>query len=116
MRRRALYQCDVRRARQGCSLGGCSARQHACGGRGSSRRRPARAAELRAVKEGQPIVGEIVSLAPRKENPRICDVRDSWTPPALQKGPAKVATAAYREGWDEVFGKSKASPSSSDAN
>ena len=67
--------------------------------------------ELRAIQEGRPIVGEIVTLEPRKDNPRVCDVRDSYTPPAHasapHKGPANVATNAYREGWDEVFGDKK---------
>jgi hypothetical protein len=72
--------------------------------------------ELRALQEGRPIAGEIVTLAPRKENPRVCDVKDSWAPrEAVQKGPAKVATNAYREGWDEVFGK-KPARGKSDAN
>jgi hypothetical protein len=66
--------------------------------------------ELRAIKEGQPITGEIVTLEPRKDNPRVCDVTDSFKPPPgtslalAHKGPANVATDAYREGWDEVFG------------
>jgi hypothetical protein len=62
--------------------------------------------ELRAIQEGKPITGEIVTLAPRKDNPRVCDVKDSYVPPAMMshKGPAKVATDAYREGWDSIFG------------
>lgn len=62
--------------------------------------------ELRPIQEGKPLIGEIVTLAPRKDNPRVCDVKDSYQPPALMghKGPAKVATEAYREGWDEIFG------------
>ena len=76
--------------------------------------------ELRPLEEGRPIVGEIVTLAPRKDNPRLCDVTDSYRAPALtstpalaaaQKGPAKVATEAYREGWDEIFGKKPSPPS-----
>ncbi len=66
------------------------------------------AGELRALQEGRPITGEVVTLTPRKGNPRVCDVTDSYRPPALaaaHKGPANVATDAYREGWDEVFGK-----------
>jgi hypothetical protein len=70
------------------------------------------AGELRALQEGRPITGEIVTLEPRKDNPRVCDVRDSYMPPAAttplslgHKGPANVATDAYRDGWDEVFGK-----------
>ena len=64
--------------------------------------------ELRALKEGKPITGEVVSLEPRKENPRVCDVKSSYRPPAptsggKKKGPAQVATEKYRENWDEVF-------------
>ena len=69
--------------------------------------------ELRALVEGRPITGEIVTLEPRKDNPRVCDVTDSYKPKAhasaelAHKGPANVATDAYREGWDEVFGSKK---------
>jgi hypothetical protein len=65
--------------------------------------------ELRAMKEGKPITGEVVALEPRKENPRVCDVKSSYSPPAkmlsegIKKGPAQVATKQYRENWDEVF-------------
>jgi hypothetical protein len=65
--------------------------------------------ELRALKEGKPITGEVLTLEPRKENPRVCDVKSSWKPPAPEpsasrKGPAQVATQTYRDNWDEVFG------------
>ncbi|MCL2723158.1 MAG: hypothetical protein FWD69_01855 [Polyangiaceae bacterium] len=69
------------------------------------------AGELRTLRDGQPIVGEILSLEPRKDQPRVCDVRESW--PATRqaspshKGPARVATTAYRAGWDEIFGPAK---------
>ena len=76
--------------------------------------------ELRALQEGRPITGEVVALSPRKDNPRICDVTDSYRASThgergedravTHKGPANVATDAYRDGWDEVFGK-KRSPS-----
>lgn len=65
--------------------------------------------ELRALAEGRPVTGEIVTLAPRQDNPHICDVKDSYTPPASAalpakaKGPAQVATKTYRDNWDEVF-------------
>src|SRR5437868_6481451 len=62
--------------------------------------------ELRALKEGKPITGEIVSLEPRKANPRVCDVKSSYAPSAPsapKKGPAQVASEKYRENWDEVF-------------
>ncbi|MDB4938262.1 MAG: hypothetical protein JWP87_5234 [Labilithrix sp.] len=72
--------------------------------------------ELRALQEGRPITGEVVTLSPRKDNPRVCDVTDSYRPPALTKGPANVATDAYREGWDEVFGKKKPSSAPPAAN
>jgi hypothetical protein len=74
--------------------------------------------ELRALQEGRPITGEVVTLSPRKDNPRVCDVTDSYQPPAManaHKGPATVATDAYRDGWDEVFGK-KPSPVPPTAN
>ena len=64
--------------------------------------------ELRNLEEGRPVTGEIVTLSPRADNPRICDVTESYTPPktlaaAKTKGPAQVATKAYRDNWDEVF-------------
>lgn len=63
--------------------------------------------ELRAVKEGKPIAGEVVSLEPRKDNPRVCDVKSSYEAKTYEakKGPAQVATKTYRENWDEVFGR-----------
>ena len=74
------------------------------------------AGELRALQEGRPIVGEIVTLKPRDSNPRVCDVTESYAPRGAQaaqlghKGPAKVATDAYREGWDEIFGTKPVPP------
>jgi hypothetical protein len=76
------------------------------------------AGELRALQEGKPVVGEIVSLKPRPENPRICDVEQSYAPGVgKKKGPAQVANDRYRDNWDEIFGKSKAaSPKRTDLN
>ncbi len=65
------------------------------------------AGELRPTEEGKPIVGELVKLEPRKDTPHICDVRESYRPPAAaapRKGPARVTGDGYREGWDRVFG------------
>ena len=64
--------------------------------------------ELRALEEGRALVGEVVTLKPRADDPRICDVEDSYTPPGTQngvkaKGPAQVASTAYRAGWDQIF-------------
>jgi hypothetical protein len=75
------------------------------------------AGELRAVEQGRPLTGELLTLKPRAANGRVCDVVDSYTPPIAVaappptlKGPAKVATAAYRDGWDEIFGKRPSGP------
>lgn len=90
------------------------------------------AGELRALREGAPITGEVVTLRPREDAPRICDVTESFVPPrpaaakaeplptgpkakalpATRKGPAQVATDAYREGWDDIFGPRPSRPSS----
>jgi hypothetical protein len=78
------------------------------------------AGELRALEHGRPISGEVVTLAPRKANPRICDVKESLTPPRPtgavgarpKKGPAQVATKAYRDHWEETFARFAAGPPS----
>jgi hypothetical protein len=63
------------------------------------------AGELRALREGKPITGEVVSLEPRADNPRVCDVTASYTPKATRgKGPPQIASSAYRSGWEEIFG------------
>lgn len=86
--------------------------------------------EIRPAKEGTPISGELVQLKPRSDAPRVCDVEvlhsarresqqgghrgaESHESPvagiaasgdgAVRKGPPKVATDAYREGWGRVF-------------
>lgn len=84
------------------------------------------AGELRALRDGQPVTGEVVSLAPRKDMPRVCDVKESWSaeghapsgPPSAptHKGPAQVATAAYRDGWDQIFGARPRTPLAKDLN
>ena len=66
--------------------------------------------EVRPLKEGKPLgSGEIVRLAPRPGSPRICDVQvvtklGSTTAPARGPGPPQVATSAYRESWERIFG------------
>lgn len=71
--------------------------------------------EVRPVREGQPLVGEVVRLKPRAESPALCDVEVLYkgptmgdkpaSPPAMQKapGPAQVATQAYRDNWEQIF-------------
>jgi len=72
--------------------------------------------EVRPLKEGRPIQGEVVSLKPRPNFPLLCDV--SVQLPAREKpsdvprrerksGPAQVATDTYRENWDAVFSRSR---------
>lgn len=73
--------------------------------------------EVRPLKEGQPLTGDVVQLKPREGAPWICDVetqfRHSELPGAAKKasdsatsrhpGPARVATDAYRENWDAIW-------------
>jgi len=71
------------------------------------------AGEVRPVKDGAPIHGEIVQLTPREGAPQVCDVQVTYAPkksptatlPPRGKGPAQVATRGYRDRWDEIFGK-----------
>jgi hypothetical protein len=65
---------------------------------------------VRPLKQGAPIVGEVVSLTPRPEFPLLCDVKVELEAPAAAKaraesrhGPAQVATAAYRENWERIW-------------
>jgi hypothetical protein len=73
------------------------------------------AGEVRPLKDGRPLAtgGEIVKLAPRAQAPQVCDVEvlskvePGWTAGADRSGPAQVATTAYRESWDRIFGEPK---------
>jgi hypothetical protein len=68
---------------------------------------PVEAGVVRSVREGESIVGELVTLKPTSEGSRLCDVEVHVDArPASHHGPARVASNAYRSGWDEVFGKS----------
>jgi hypothetical protein len=72
------------------------------------------AGEVRPLKDGRPLgAGEIVKLAPRPGAPRLCDVEvlAKLGPPEgvseredRGKGPPNVATDAYRESWERIFG------------
>jgi len=77
-------------------------------------------AELRPVKEGQPLLpgGEIVALKRREESPLLwdvdvqCQLGESTAATATASesqdrghaGPAQVATERYRENWESIFG------------
>jgi hypothetical protein len=71
------------------------------------------AGEVRPLKEGKPLgSGEIVKLAPREKTPRVCDVEVlAKVPGPAQTKPAQVATKAYRESWERIFGEEPAPPS-----
>jgi hypothetical protein len=52
------------------------------------------------IEDGKPLRGEPVVL--RGSGP-IYDVEEFGGTPGKSKGPAKVSTNAYRNGWDNVF-------------
>ena len=76
--------------------------------------------EVRPLKDGKPIAGEIVQLSPRAGAPALCDVEvvAKVTPAAAvaevapgvrdAKGPAKVSSPAYRTSWERIFGQDEA--------
>ena len=71
--------------------------------------------EVRPIAEGKPLSGEIVTLRPRDDAPRVCDVKVEYTPePAARAegatGPAQVATAKYRDNWEAIFGAETSDP------
>jgi hypothetical protein len=74
--------------------------------------------EIRAVKEGRPLQGDLVKLKPRPDHDRLFDVdvlvsreeiegKGKTGAPALRAhaGPAQVATEEYRANWDAIFGQ-----------
>jgi hypothetical protein len=69
--------------------------------------------ELRAIKDGQPIMGELVKLSPREESERLFNVEviakgPMPTPEArAHKGPARIASERFRSNWDAVFSPPK---------
>jgi hypothetical protein len=76
------------------------------------RARPGRVdlAEVHPLREGRPIAGgaEVVRLSPRPDAPALYDVKvEHVVPPRLGAGcgPAQVASAQYREGWDRAFAR-----------
>ena len=67
--------------------------------------------EIRAVREGRPLHGELVRLKQREESGRLFDVevlhKAKPEPQRTAAGPAQVATDAYRKNWDRVFAKNR---------
>lgn len=72
------------------------------------RSRPGRieATELRAVREGRPLTGELVRLLPREESPLLwnVDVQYSQDEQRGHAGPARITSEAYRDNWERIFG------------
>jgi hypothetical protein len=71
--------------------------------------------ELRPLAEGQPIHGEVLKLSQRPASERVYDVEVVAPAPRAaksvgsdtalpHKGPARVATEAYRSNWEGIFG------------
>jgi hypothetical protein len=75
---------------------------------------PVEIGTMRPLREGQPIDGEVVTLRQRRDLPFLYDVKTELADPEPRRstgdGPAQVATADYRRGWDAIWGRR--SPSS----
>jgi hypothetical protein len=77
---------------------------------------------VRAVKEGEPVQGELIKLTPRPDSPLVCDVEvqvpagainarggsDEASTQGTRGRPAQVATDTYRENWDAIWSKPSA--------
>lgn len=70
---------------------------------------------VRPLEEGKPIEGEVVGMHQRKEHPFLFDVKTQFDPRDLPEGrrgtsvgPAQVASDAYREGWEAIWGQGQA--------
>lgn len=68
--------------------------------------------ELRQLKEGKPIDGDVVKLKPRPEHERLFEVETLASSEELRQaaghsGPPQVATDQYRENWSRVFGSER---------
>lgn len=75
----------------------------------------------RALREGQPIQGELVRLRPRERFPLLCDVEVEMASPdhsaasddvqtrehsprtGATHGPAQVSNDSYRKNWDAIW-------------
>lgn len=64
--------------------------------------------QIRQLRDGQAIHGEVVRLQPRSEDERLFDVEVVHAPPAALSRPAQVATRAYRDNWERIFGSNEA--------
>lgn len=78
---------------------------------------------LRPVEDGQTLSGDLVRLHPLKEFPLLADLETllrhpnhAERPESGRKGPAMVATEAYRTGWEAIFGVRRGTKPDPDAN
>jgi len=73
---------------------------------------------VRQLKDGEALMGELVRLTPRPEQPLVCDVQVELPSPIAKAtatpaqklshgGPAQVATPSYRANWDAIWSKPK---------
>jgi hypothetical protein len=65
---------------------------------------------VRAMREGQPLHGELVKLAPREGTPLfdvevLHDARSATTRPQSLGRPPRVSSAKFRSGWDRIWGE-----------
>lgn len=67
--------------------------------------------EVRPLKEGQPIYGDVVRLKARDEHPALFDVETEaqieGPAPDPTKGRSRVSTDRYRSGWESLWGRRK---------
>lgn len=56
------------------------------------------------VEEGKPIMGRYVEATPRPGTPFL-DATYPLERRSTRSGPARVNSAAYRDGWDRIFGQ-----------
>lgn len=70
-------------------------------------------AEIRPLKEGQPVVaGEVARLKPREETPLVCDVEVAYEAPrppeySAHAGPPRISSETYRRNWDRAFSSAR---------
>lgn len=66
--------------------------------------------EMRPMREGRPITGDLVRLTPREGVPNVADVEVLHAAASTESGragPAQVSSDAYRAGWSAIFGEKK---------
>jgi hypothetical protein len=64
--------------------------------------------QIRGLRAGVPLHGEVVRLKPREGQERLFDVDVLVEAPSRRAhdGPPQVASESYRHNWDAVFGRS----------